>query len=178
MAAARSHPSGSANGSDDKVYWYRALQIILIKSGRMLVELSPYVVLGVVASQALRYTKLTAAVQRACSGAPFVSVLLAAVLGLVSPLCTYGTVPVVQATGGLADTVVEASTEPTGFVFYGLAADDLLFALERAVLAFRDRARWETLVARCMAQDFSWTESARKYADLYETAVARHGGRT
>jgi len=90
----------------------------------------------------------------------------------------YGTVPVVQATGGLADTVVEASTEPTGFVFYGLAADDLLFALERAVLAFRDRARWETLVARCMAQDFSWTESARKYADLYETAVARHGGRT
>ncbi len=89
----------------------------------------------------------------------------------------YGTVPVVHATGGLADTVVEASTEPTGFVFHGLAAADLLFALERAVLAFRDRPRWETLVARCMAQDFSWGESARKYADLYETALARHGCR-
>jgi len=89
----------------------------------------------------------------------------------------YGTVPVVQATGGLADTVVEASAEPTGFVFYGLAADDLLFALERAVLAFRDRPRWEKLVARCMAQDFSWTESARRYVDLYETAIARHGCR-
>lgn len=84
-----------ANASNDKVYWYRALQIILIKSGRVLLEFSPYVVLGVVASQALRYTKLTAVVKRACAGAPFVSVLLAAVLGLVSPLCTYGTVPVV-----------------------------------------------------------------------------------
>ena len=77
------------------MYWYRALQIILIKSGRVLLELSPYVVLGVVASQALRYTKLTAVLQRVCSGAPIISISMAALLGLVSPLCTYGTVPVV-----------------------------------------------------------------------------------
>ena len=61
----------------------------------MLLELSPYVVLGVVASQALRYTKLTAVLQRVCSGAPIISISMAALLGLVSPLCTYGTVPVV-----------------------------------------------------------------------------------
>ncbi len=90
----------------------------------------------------------------------------------------YGTVPVVTATGGLADTVVEAPAEQTGFVLHGLTADDLLLALERAVLAFRDRPHWEKLVARCMARDFSWNESARKYADLYETAVARHRARS
>ncbi|MGD9497083.1 MAG: glycogen synthase GlgA [Armatimonadota bacterium] len=84
----------------------------------------------------------------------------------------YGTVPVVHATGGLADTVVEASEQQTGFVMHSLEPDDVLFAIERAVLAMRDRARWERLVARCMAQDFSWAESARKYADLYERAAA------
>ena len=87
----------------------------------------------------------------------------------------FGTVPIVHATGGLADTVVETADDQTGFVFPTLTADDLMRALERAVLAFRDRPRWERLVARCMAQDFSWAQSARKYLELYETALKRHG---
>lgn len=85
----------------------------------------------------------------------------------------FGTVPIVHATGGLADTVVETADDQTGFVFQRLTAEDLMRVLERAVLAFRDRPRWERLVARCMAQDFSWAQSARKYLELYETALKR-----
>jgi len=91
----------------------------------------------------------------------------------------YGTVPVVHATGGLADTVVEAAENQTGFVFEsppkGPRPGRLLAAIERAVLAFRDKDRWRKLVARCMAQDFSWAESAHRYAELYERAVAARG---
>jgi uncharacterized membrane protein YraQ (UPF0718 family) len=67
----------------------------LLKSGRVLWELAPYVVLGVLASRALRYTALSRAVERACASVPTVAVLGAAGLGMLSPLCTYGTVPVV-----------------------------------------------------------------------------------
>jgi len=77
------------------MYFHRAVQLVLIKSGRELIELAPYVVLGVLASEALRHTPLTRVLARAFVRAPLVSVLLAAVLGIVSPLCTYGTVPVV-----------------------------------------------------------------------------------
>lgn len=85
----------------------------------------------------------------------------------------YGTVPVVHATGGLADTVVEVGPEQTGFVSLGLTPGDLVFTMQRATTAWRDREGWRKLVLRCMAQDFSWTESAKKYAALYETALAR-----
>jgi uncharacterized membrane protein YraQ (UPF0718 family) len=77
------------------MYFHRAVQLMLLKSGRMLVELAPYVVLGVVVGELLRYTRINRLLQRACSSSPLVSTLLAAVLGVTSPLCTYGTVPVV-----------------------------------------------------------------------------------
>lgn len=77
------------------MYFHRALQLVLLKSGRMLLELTPYVVIGVVASQALKRTALVKLVKRASSGSPWLSVVLAASLGTVSPLCTYGTLPVV-----------------------------------------------------------------------------------
>ena len=71
-----------------------ALFTILLRSGSMLLELAPYVVGGVVLGQALRYTNMTDWVRRACAGAPAVSVAISAVLGIASPLCTYGTMPV------------------------------------------------------------------------------------
>jgi hypothetical protein len=58
-------------------------------------QLLPYVVIGVLASEALRYTSFAPLLERGCRKHPAVAIPLAAVLGMVSPLCTYGTVPFV-----------------------------------------------------------------------------------
>ena len=75
----------------------------------------------------------------------------------------YGTVPVVRATGGLNDTIEEA----TGFKFLEYSASALWAALEAAGTAFSDRAAWEAMMSRGMEQDFSWSRSAREYSALY-----------
>ncbi len=88
----------------------------------------------------------------------------------------YGTVPVVRATGGLADTVQDDDEEPgagVGFSFSEYTAEAMLDALERAIAAFSDRDRWKGLVERSMRRDHSWSASARKYLDLYRVAAAR-----
>jgi len=81
----------------------------------------------------------------------------------------YGTVPVARAVGGLADTIIDAdgSQKGYGFLFSDYTADELVHAVERAVTAYSDRRRWERLVARGMALDFSWKSSALAYAKLY-----------
>ncbi|NOZ04809.1 MAG: glycogen synthase, partial [Chloroflexi bacterium] len=87
----------------------------------------------------------------------------------------YGSVPVVRATGGLADTVqaFEASTgKGTGFVFRPYEAGALLDAIRHAQQAFGDRKIWRALQRRGMGADFSWDTSARKYAAVYEETVA------
>jgi starch synthase len=89
----------------------------------------------------------------------------------------YGTVPVVRATGGLADTVFDADQHPdvgNGFVFSDYGAKAMLQAVRRAVTCFADRARWQTLVQRGMRTDFSWGTSARRYIEWYEVALGQH----
>jgi starch synthase len=87
----------------------------------------------------------------------------------------YGTVPIVRSTGGLADTVVDADGDPArgnGFSFSEYDEDALLDAVERASSAFAARDRWERIVKRGMAQDFSWAVSATAYEKVYERAAA------
>ena len=81
----------------------------------------------------------------------------------------YGTPPVVRATGGLADTVIDAADERhgNGFVFGPPTAEALLDALRRAVAAFRDPVLWRKLQKHGMARDSSWAESAGHYIALY-----------
>jgi starch synthase len=87
----------------------------------------------------------------------------------------YGTIPVVRATGGLKDTVIdyaENSEQSTGFVFEEKTSEALLEAMTRAVdLYTNDRKSWEQMMNRCMNRDFSWDASARKYIDLYKKTV-------
>jgi len=90
----------------------------------------------------------------------------------------YGTVPVVRNTGGLADTVVDADENPvrgTGFKFNGYDTAELKDALSRALAAYADRPRWEAIVKRGMAKDFSWEASARGYLSVYEKALQKRG---
>jgi starch synthase len=81
----------------------------------------------------------------------------------------YGALPIVRATGGLRDTVVEGQT---GFVFEEYSAEALLEAVERAVGRFGvENMQFRQMVARAMRQDFSWDRSAREYLQLYQKAV-------
>ena len=82
----------------------------------------------------------------------------------------YGTVPVVHATGGLDDTVVEFDAREglgTGFKFTPYTEEAFLAALRRALDTRRDAAAWQRLVTNGMSQDFSWQRAAREYARLY-----------
>lgn len=89
----------------------------------------------------------------------------------------YGTIPVVRRTGGLADSVVDASAaalaedEATGVVFNDMDAPALAWAIGRAIELYRRRPLWEQLVRCAMRQDFSWRRSALRYLELYSRLV-------
>jgi starch synthase len=89
----------------------------------------------------------------------------------------YGTPPIVRNTGGLADSVVDASElniaggSANGFVFDGMDAESLLDAIDRALGCYTRPDRWRTLQTRGMSQDFSWSRSAGEYLRLYERVV-------
>jgi starch synthase len=87
----------------------------------------------------------------------------------------YGTIPIVRATGGLRDTVVPfdpASGQGTGFVFQEPRAEALVEAIRAAQRVFADRQVWQRLMQNAMAQGFSWRQSAARYLDLYQRAMA------
>jgi len=82
----------------------------------------------------------------------------------------YGTVPIVRATGGLADSVSEWNPQTqagNGFVFEEFSSAQLLSAVTRALKIYRSRA-WPNLVKNAFAGDFSWDASAAHYKELYE----------
>lgn len=91
----------------------------------------------------------------------------------------YGTIPVARRTGGLADTVIDVdeSTKKhsaTGFVFDKFDSKAFAKALDRAVTMYRKHPEaWRELQTSAMSADFSWGNSARKYAELYEEVLAR-----
>ncbi|HLI86240.1 MAG TPA: glycogen synthase GlgA [Bryobacteraceae bacterium] len=75
----------------------------------------------------------------------------------------YGTIPVVRATGGLNDTIEDA----TGFKFREYSGRALMSAIRAAGRAFCDRSEWEARMRRSMEQDFSWGRPAAAYSALY-----------
>ena len=82
----------------------------------------------------------------------------------------YGTVPVVRATGGLEDTVLDVDEAPgrgTGFKFLEYAPWALQQALERALATFEHPAAWREIQQAGMRRDSSWDASAREYVKVY-----------
>lgn len=89
----------------------------------------------------------------------------------------YGTIPVVRATGALADTVENYNVKTergTGFIFKKYSSEELLHTVQRALKIFADDKRWLRLVRNAMKQNFSWNTSADKYVKLYQK-LASHG---
>jgi starch synthase len=87
----------------------------------------------------------------------------------------YGTLPVVRATGGLDDTVVDAA-EPdgNGFKFSDYTPGALVAAVRRALAAYHDPDARVRLQRAGMARDSSWDVSAREYVKVYRGLVRGH----
>jgi starch synthase len=85
----------------------------------------------------------------------------------------YGTPPVVHATGGLADTVIDAAdaAHGNGFVFAPASAEALLAAVRRAVSCWRKPPQWRALQRRGMSADFGWATPVRHYLDVYSSLL-------
>lgn len=93
----------------------------------------------------------------------------------------YGAVPIVARTGGLNDTVIDASPVAlaagcaTGVQVAPGRADSLAAGLRRALALFQDPATWRAIQANGMATDVSWRPSAARYAAILKGLAAPHG---
>jgi len=88
----------------------------------------------------------------------------------------YGTVPIVRATGGLADTVRETQSDAgraNGFVFHPYQAGAMLEAVDRALAAYADSRGWSKLRLAGMKGDYSWRIPAKTYQELYSQAAQK-----
>ena len=88
-----------------------------------------------------------------------------------------GSVPVVNATGGLKDTVWpynEADETGRGFTFQSYNADDFLAAIDRALaLYYNEPEKWLRLAENDMAVDSSWDVPAQKYMALFQNVCGQ-----
>ncbi|MBD3337000.1 MAG: glycosyltransferase, partial [Candidatus Eisenbacteria bacterium] len=85
----------------------------------------------------------------------------------------YGTVPIVRATGGLADTVEEfepVSGRGNGFVFHDYTAEAMLGAVARALEVYAKPRTFKKLIAKIMQLDFSWARTAGRFEEVYARA--------
>ena len=86
----------------------------------------------------------------------------------------YGTPPVVNFTGGLADTVTDATAmaqedkTANGFVFNDVNADALLSTIKRALTIYKKPEQWQPICETAMQQELGWEFSANKYQQLYQ----------
>ena len=92
---------------------------------------------------------------------------------------SYGTVPIVRETGGLADSVRNITKanlrkgRATGIVFRSRTAGAVERSIRRAINLFRDPAALHAVRVAGMKEDFSWERSSRAYVRLYREAIAR-----
>ena len=86
--------------------------------------------------------------------------------------CSYGTIPVVRATGGLYDTIIPYGIDNSnGFNFSNYNAHDFLYAVQRALAVYEDEKEWSELRKRALSCDFTWNNSAAKYMQIYNNLL-------
>ncbi|MFB3885049.1 MAG: glycogen synthase GlgA [Thermodesulfobacteriota bacterium] len=91
----------------------------------------------------------------------------------------YGTIPIVRATGGLDDTIVNydpATGKGNGFKFVRYDAREFLSQIKVAIGFYSRPDRWNQLLRNAMSADFSWQRSAHSYFQLYQKALEKKGG--
>ncbi len=88
----------------------------------------------------------------------------------------YGAVPVVRATGGLDDSVVDPRADAdlaTGIKFTAITSEALEQAWRKAIALFGDTVAMHHFRLNGMTADFSWDRQAKRYLDLYHEVL--HG---
>jgi starch synthase len=88
----------------------------------------------------------------------------------------YGCIPVARATGGLSDTIQDASisNQGTGFLFKAAQPSGLVDAIQRALMVYaEDPQGWQRIQNRGMQQDFSWDRSAQEYLKHYRLLAGK-----
>ncbi len=91
----------------------------------------------------------------------------------------YGTIPVVRATGGLDDTIVNydpATGKGNGFKFVRYDAREFLNQIKLAIGFYSKPQQWKQLLRNAMTADFSWQRSAHLYFQLYRKTLEKKGG--
>lgn len=91
----------------------------------------------------------------------------------------YGTLPIVTAVGGLADTVFDANKNnikkgcANGFVLKEKSALSLLSTIKKAMALYQEPDKWRQLQINAMSGDFSWQSSAEHYIKLYKQTLKK-----
>ncbi len=89
----------------------------------------------------------------------------------------YGTIPIVRATGGLMDTIIDYSKNKKsgfGFVFNEFSVASLIEALNQAKGIYNSKTEWQKIVTRGMRKRFSWDKSSKIYVQEYNKLVSNH----
>ena len=89
-----------------------------------------------------------------------------------------GAVPVVRATGGVDDTIVQFNPRTkarNGFKFSPYEPAAFIAAIRQAVDLLENRASWDKIMAKGMGADFSWESRAGDYAELYRSLKTGQG---
>jgi starch synthase len=88
----------------------------------------------------------------------------------------YGTIPIVRQTGGLKDTVEEFNPRTgkgTGFTFVEPKSEELFNAVKKALMVYKDKPLWMSLVKYVMSLDYSWEASAKEYINVYNKVLSK-----
>ena len=91
----------------------------------------------------------------------------------------YGTIPVVRATGGLDDSVIDYnqdSTRANGIKFQEYSARALAKAIRKALAIYSQPELFQRFRKNAMLADFSWEQTVGEYLKFYDAAKACHAG--
>lgn len=83
----------------------------------------------------------------------------------------YATLPLVNHTGGLKDTVIDVEAGGGGFVFNKYDSKQLMKTVKRAAETFKDKKRWFSILEKVTKYNFSWEAAASKYIRMYEGLI-------
>ena len=83
----------------------------------------------------------------------------------------YGTIPVVNAIGGLKDTVIDVDNKGFGICHDGVTVEKIVHAIERANALYLDQKKYRLTSKKLMSIDHSWDHSAQEYVNLYQSLI-------
>ena len=83
--------------------------------------------------------------------------------------CSYGTLPIVRAVGGLYDSILPYNVEgANGFRFNNYNAHEMLYCVKDALSVYKNQDEWARIRKNAINSDFSWLNSAKKYIQIYD----------